>query len=114
MREIVNTDVLKAAAAATLDGLTCRATWSWRAFWCAYSLPEDRRTTKLRACHRSDTAMRVSMHVFTYGSLTYRPVWEHVLTAAYPSCIGIIHGYTSRRILVAAYPALINTDIARR
>jgi gamma-glutamylcyclotransferase (GGCT)/AIG2-like uncharacterized protein YtfP len=47
------------------------------------------------------------MHVFTYGSLMYRQVWEHVVTGTYPSCSGVIHGYVRRRIVGETYPALV-------
>lgn len=47
------------------------------------------------------------MHIFTYGSLMYRRVWEHVVMAAYPSCNGVIHGYVRRRIRGQTYPALV-------
>jgi cation transport regulator ChaC len=47
------------------------------------------------------------MHVFTYGSLMYRRVWEHVITCTYPSCSGVIHGYARRRIGGKTYPALV-------
>ena len=46
------------------------------------------------------------MHVFTYGSLMYRRVWEHIVTGAYRSCSAVLHGYVRRRIRGKTYPAL--------
>lgn len=51
--------------------------------------------------------MNDSTHVFTYGTLMYRRVWEHVVTAAYQSCTGVIHGYVRRQIMKQTYPALV-------
>ncbi len=47
------------------------------------------------------------MHVFTYGSLMYRAVWERVIPGAHPARGGAIHGYVRRRITNEVYPALV-------
>lgn len=46
------------------------------------------------------------MHVFTYGSLMFPPVWTRVVTGHHRSVKGTIHGFERRRIVDAAYPAL--------
>lgn len=47
------------------------------------------------------------MHLFTYGSLMYRHVWERVVAGTYRMCSGVVHGYVRRRIVGATYPALV-------
>lgn len=47
------------------------------------------------------------MHVFTYGTLMYRPVWRRVTTGEYRSLAGALHGYSRMRVLGERYPALV-------
>lgn len=47
------------------------------------------------------------MHIFTYGSLMYAPVWQRVVAGAYESREGLIRGYARCRIRGELYPALL-------
>jgi gamma-glutamylcyclotransferase (GGCT)/AIG2-like uncharacterized protein YtfP len=47
------------------------------------------------------------MHIFTYGSLMYPPVWSRVVAGTYQHRGGTIRGYTRRRLSGEVYPALI-------
>lgn len=47
------------------------------------------------------------MHIFTYGSLMYAPVWQQVVTGTYESRVGLIRGYARWRIRGELYPALL-------
>lgn len=47
------------------------------------------------------------MHVFTYGSLMYPPVWERVVSGRYPGRSGAVRGFARRRVAGEVYPGLI-------
>lgn len=47
------------------------------------------------------------MHIFTYGSLMYAPVWQRVVTGTYEARAGLIRGYARWRIRGELYPALL-------
>ena len=47
------------------------------------------------------------MHVFTYGTLMFTPVWSKVVTGTYRSACAWLPGYQRRRILGEVYPALV-------
>ena len=50
------------------------------------------------------------MHVFTYGSLMYSPVWERVVTGSYRALPATVRGYARRRIAGEVYPALVDAE----
>lgn len=47
------------------------------------------------------------MHVFTYGSLMYEPVWRRVVSGEYAARAGTVRGYARRAIRGELYPALV-------
>ncbi|WP_207061735.1 gamma-glutamylcyclotransferase family protein [Motiliproteus sp. SC1-56] len=47
------------------------------------------------------------MHVFTYGTLMFDPVWSRVVAARYPTVPGKLAGFRRMRVRGDAYPALI-------
>jgi gamma-glutamylcyclotransferase (GGCT)/AIG2-like uncharacterized protein YtfP len=47
------------------------------------------------------------MHIFTYGSLMYAPVWRRVVAGTYEPRAGLIRGYARQRIRGELYPALL-------
>jgi gamma-glutamylcyclotransferase (GGCT)/AIG2-like uncharacterized protein YtfP len=47
------------------------------------------------------------MHIFTYGSLMYRPVWERVVAGEYRAEAATVRGFSRRRIRGELYPALV-------
>lgn len=55
----------------------------------------------------ADSIAGHTMHVFTYGSLMYGPVWQRLVTGPHRAVTGTITGFERRRIVGAAYPALM-------
>lgn len=47
------------------------------------------------------------MHVFTYGSLMYRSVWERVVSRSYQSRPARVCGFIRLRVSNEVYPALL-------
>ena len=47
------------------------------------------------------------MHIFTYGSLMYRAVWQRVVAGDYIAVPARVHGYERRRISGETYPGLV-------
>ncbi len=47
------------------------------------------------------------MHVFTYGSLMYRQVWDRVVAGGYQARAGTVRGFVRVRVNNEAYPALL-------
>ncbi len=46
------------------------------------------------------------MHLFTYGSLMYPPVWNRVVAGRYACCPATLAGYRRLQVRGEAYPAL--------
>ena len=55
----------------------------------------------------SSASSALAMHIFTYGSLMYAPVWQRVVTGSYDARAGRIRGYARQRIHGELYPALL-------
>jgi gamma-glutamylcyclotransferase (GGCT)/AIG2-like uncharacterized protein YtfP len=51
-----------------------------------------------------------TMHIFTYGSLMYRPVWERVVTGEYGASAATLRGFSRRRIRGELYPGLVRAS----
>ena len=54
------------------------------------------------------------IHVFTYGSLMYEPVWSRVVSGVYPSQEAMLSGYKRRKVINESFPAILpgtNDDI---
>lgn len=47
------------------------------------------------------------VHVFTYGSLMFDPVWTRVVAGTYDSCEAILAGYDRKGIIGEVFPALV-------
>lgn len=60
----------------------------------------------------ADSAISVGspVHVFTYGSLMFAPVWRRVVSGDYRSTPALLTGYRRHRVRGAAYPALVAVD----
>ena len=46
-------------------------------------------------------------HIFTYGSLMFKQVWDEVVGGDYQSCPGAVSGYVRLSIQHEHYPALL-------
>jgi gamma-glutamylcyclotransferase (GGCT)/AIG2-like uncharacterized protein YtfP len=46
-------------------------------------------------------------HLFTYGSLMFRPVWECVVAGRYAARNAVVHGYRRGRVRGEVYPGLV-------
>lgn len=46
------------------------------------------------------------MHVFTYGSLMFEPVWQRVVQGDYASRPAWLHGYVRKCVKSEAYPVV--------
>lgn len=53
----------------------------------------------------------MSLHVFTYGSLMFQPVWSQVVTGRYACRPARLEGFARRRIRGADYPAIVSTPL---
>lgn len=53
------------------------------------------------------------MHLFTYGSLMFPPVWSAVVAGDYDSRAAVLHGFSRRAIRHETYPALIPAEAQR-
>ncbi|HVL58850.1 MAG TPA: gamma-glutamylcyclotransferase family protein [Burkholderiaceae bacterium] len=51
--------------------------------------------------------MTATRCVFTYGSLMYDAVWEHVVGGRYRRSAAVLDGWRRLRVLDEAYPALV-------
>lgn len=49
----------------------------------------------------------MKVHLFTYGSLMFEPVWNRVVNGRYQGIAARAYGYQRKRINDALYPALI-------
>ncbi|NEX63268.1 gamma-glutamylcyclotransferase family protein [Noviherbaspirillum galbum] len=49
----------------------------------------------------------MSMHVFTYGSLMFSPVWERVVRGSYEAEPAVLSGHVRHAILGETYPGMI-------
>ena len=47
------------------------------------------------------------VHVFTYGSLMFDPVWSRVVTGCYQCCDAILPGYDRKGVRNEVYPVII-------
>lgn len=51
-----------------------------------------------------------AMHVFTYGSLMFDPVWGAVVAGDYRNAVAEVRGFARRCIKGEIYPALVAAD----
>jgi gamma-glutamylcyclotransferase (GGCT)/AIG2-like uncharacterized protein YtfP len=49
------------------------------------------------------------MHVFTYGSLMFREIWQIVVGREFENVAGMVAGYSVYRVRRGAYPGMIAT-----
>ncbi len=47
------------------------------------------------------------VHVFTYGSLMFDPVWSRVVSGSYERCGAILQGYDRKGVRHEVYPVII-------
>lgn len=47
------------------------------------------------------------VHIFTYGSLMFEPVWSKVVAGVYGSCASILEGYDRKGLIGEVYPAVV-------
>jgi len=47
------------------------------------------------------------IHIFTYGSLMFDPVWSRVVTGKYESCEAILEGYDRKGLRDEVYPVIV-------
>ena len=52
------------------------------------------------------------IHIFTYGSLMFNPVWSTVVTGTYEHCPARLPGFVRRSIRGEDYPAIIADRLA--
>ncbi len=48
------------------------------------------------------------MHVFTFGSLMFRQVWDRVVAGGYQARAGTVRGFVRVRVSNEVYPALLS------
>ena len=74
--------------------------------------PTQLRASGLRAMLDPKCCEAIAMHVFTYGSLMFVPVWSKVVTGAYRSACAWLPGYQRCCVAGEVYPALIPATAA--
>ncbi len=50
------------------------------------------------------------MHIFTYGSLMFEPVWSRLVRGTYRKTPARLHGFTRRRVRGDVYPAVFRSQ----
>ena len=51
------------------------------------------------------------VHVFTYGSLMFDPVWSRIVAGNYDRCDAILHGYDRKGVRGEVYPVLVPSSM---
>jgi gamma-glutamylcyclotransferase (GGCT)/AIG2-like uncharacterized protein YtfP len=49
------------------------------------------------------------MHLFTYGSLMFEPVWSRVVRGSYVKRTARLHGFTRRKVRGDVYPVIFRS-----
>jgi gamma-glutamylcyclotransferase (GGCT)/AIG2-like uncharacterized protein YtfP len=49
----------------------------------------------------------LKLHVFTYGSLMFPPIWQRIVLGSYRSARATVHGHVRRAVRGQTYPGMI-------
>ena len=51
------------------------------------------------------------IHIFTYGSLMFDPVWSRVVAGNYDRCEAVLYGYERKGVRGEVYPVLVPSSM---